>query len=271
MNLPAICSPTLSADLRRLGLPPGAVVIVHTRMSALGWVVGGSESVVRALLDAVGPEGTVVAYAGWQEHVYRPEEWAAEHRDVYAADPPVFDPRTAEAVHDHGRIPERIRTWPGVQRSDHPEANVVAIGARAGAITERHAADDGYGPTSPFARIVEAGGHVLMLGAPLDTITLLHHAEALADVPGKRFVTFTIPVREGDRVTERTYTDLDTSGEGLPYDGLRLDDDPFAVIAAAALEAGIGTRGRVGHADSHLFPARELTAFAVDWLERRFR
>jgi aminoglycoside 3-N-acetyltransferase len=42
------------------------------------------------------------------------------------------------------------------------------------------------------------------------------------------------------------------------------------VIARAALAAGIGVRGQVGQADSHLFPARELTGFAVSWIEERF-
>ena len=41
--------------------------MVHCRMSALGHVVGGAECVVRALLDALGPEGTLVAYTGWQD------------------------------------------------------------------------------------------------------------------------------------------------------------------------------------------------------------
>jgi hypothetical protein len=33
---------------------------------------------------------------------------------------------------------------------------------------------------------------------------------------------------------------------------------------------GIGVRGRIGRAESHLFPARELSAFAVSWMEERF-
>ena len=105
--------------------------MVHTRMSAIGWVIGGSESVVRALLDALGAEGTLMAYASWQEYVYRVAEWPREHREAYLAEPPVFDPATAEAVRDHGRVPERVRTWPGAKRSAHPEAGVVAVGQRA--------------------------------------------------------------------------------------------------------------------------------------------
>jgi aminoglycoside N3'-acetyltransferase len=51
----------------QLGLEPGGVAMVHCRMSALGCVVGGAETVVRALLDALGPDGTLMAYTGWQD------------------------------------------------------------------------------------------------------------------------------------------------------------------------------------------------------------
>ena len=147
----------LVADLRGLGVREGGIAMVHTRMSAIGWVVGAAETVVRALLEALGPEGTLMAYASWEEHVYRAADRPAEHRQAYLAEPPVFDVATAEVARDYGRIPERVRTWPGAEH-----------------------------------------------------------------------------------------------------------------IARAALAGGIGVRGRVGHAESHLFPAPELTAFAVAWLEGRF-
>jgi aminoglycoside 3-N-acetyltransferase len=239
--------------------------MVHARMSALGWVIGGSETVVRALLDALGPDGTLMAYASWADHVYRLEDWPQEHREAYFAEPPRWDPATGEVDPDYGRIPERIRTWPGALRSAHPEASVVAIGPRAAWLTATHV--DGYGAGSPFARLVEAGGQVLMLGAPLETVTLLHHAEAIARVPGKRTVTYEIALADG---TMRSYTDIDTSRGAYPYERLGLETDEFEVIARAALAAGIGTRGQVGAADCHLFPAPELVGFAVAWLEERF-
>jgi aminoglycoside 3-N-acetyltransferase len=239
----------MADDLRALGVRPGSVLLVHTAMSALGWVCGGPQAVVGALLDALGPEGTLMAYASWEEH-------------AYDADLPAFDPATAPAARDHGRIPERVRTWPGAHRSFHPEASVVAVGARAGELTRDHPQEDGYGAASPFARLCEAGGEVLMLGAPLETITLLHHAEAIARVPGKRTATFT--------VARRTYTDIDTTRGAVEYERLGLDDDEFAVIGREALEAGIGVRGTVGEAPCALYPARELVAFGVAWIEARF-
>ena len=264
----AIARTRLTAELRRLGIAPGGIAMVHTRMSALGWVIGGSETVVRALLDALGPDGTLAAYASWQEHVYHATDWPEEHREAYLAEPPVYDVATAEAARDHGRIPERVRTWPGARSSAHPEASVAAVGPRARWLTAAHPQDDAYGADSPFARLVEAGGQVLLLGAPLETTTLLHHAEAIARVPGKRRVTFRIPVLVDGRVEERTYRDIDTSDGAVPYE--ETGEDPFATIVRAALDAGIGVRGRVGQAESHLLPAAELTAFVISWIEERF-
>jgi aminoglycoside 3-N-acetyltransferase len=236
----------LAQELRALGVREGGVVFVHTRMSAIGHVDGAEDGVVGALLDALGPEGTLMAYASWEEH-------------AYGADLPAFDPATAPAARDHGRIPERVRTWPGAHRSFHPEASVVAVGARAGELTRDHPQQDGYGAASPFARLCEAGGQVLMLGAPLETITLLHHAEAIARVPGKRTATFT--------AAGRTYTDIDTTNGIVDYG---LDEDEFEVMGRKALDAGIGVRGTVGDAPCALYPARELVAFGVAWIEERF-
>jgi len=56
-GLPAMRS-TLAADLRALGISDGTTVLVHSSLSVLGWVVGGSEAVVLALEDAVGESGT---------------------------------------------------------------------------------------------------------------------------------------------------------------------------------------------------------------------
>ena len=240
--------------------------MVHTRMSALGWVIGGSETVVRSLLDALGPEGTLMAYASWADHVYQLEDWPEEHREAYHAEPPRWDPATGEVDPDYGRIPERVRTWPGALRSAHPEASVVAVGPQARWLTAEH--DDGYGAGSPFARLVEAGGQVLMLGAPLETVTLLHHAEAIASAPGKRTVTYEIALADGTHAVVHRHRDrraarIRTSRSASTSRRVRRHRPD-------ALAAGVGERGVVGAAECHLFPARELTEFAVAWIEERF-
>lgn len=68
----------LLTGLHALGVRPGGVRMVHTRMSAIGWVVGGSQTVVEALLAAVGPGGTLMAYAGWEDDPWHLAEWPPE-------------------------------------------------------------------------------------------------------------------------------------------------------------------------------------------------
>ena len=99
---------------------------------------------------------------------------------------------------------------------------------------------------------------------------MLHHAEAIARATPKRRVTFRVAIAEAGGVTEATFTDIETSAGAFAYEDLGLDEDSFAIIAREALAAGIGVRGHVGRAESHLFGAAELTAFAVSWLEDRF-
>jgi len=246
-------------------------MMVHCRLSALGHVVGGAETVVRALLDAVGAGGTLVAYTGWQDAP--PDDLDVldeEARRAYLDEHPAYDPRIALSRRDHGRVPEALRTWPGALHSGHPEAGVAAVGHLAWEITASHPHDDAYGAGTPYARLVELGGQVAMLGAPLDTVTLVHHAEAVAQVPEKRRVVYSCPIFESDERVWRSFSDIDTSEGALPYERLVGEEDYVGYIARLALAAGAGRSGPVGEATARLFDARALVEHAVDWIEQNF-
>ncbi len=256
-----------------LGLEPGGTAMVHCRMSALGHVAGGAETVVRALLDALGPDGTLVAYTGWQDEP--PDDLDAlddETRRTYLDEHPAYDPRVALSRRDHGRVPEALRTWPGARHSGHPEAGVAAVGPLAEALTAEHPYDDAYGAGTPYARLVALGGQVAVLGAPLDTVTLVHHAEAVAEVPGKRRVSYAMPVivgNPGERLW-RTFSDIDTSDGAFPYERVLGEEDYIEYIARSALAAGAGRSGAVGEGTAYLFDARRLVEHAVSWIEQHF-
>jgi aminoglycoside 3-N-acetyltransferase len=261
----------LAKDLEKLGLEQGGVAMVHCRMSALGHVVGGAETVVGALLDALGPDGTLMAYTGWQDAP--PDDLGTldeETRRIYLQEHPAYDPRVALSRREHGRIPEALRTWPEASHSGHPEAGVAAVGPLAEVLTAGHPYDDAYGAGTPYARLVELGGRVAVLGAPLDTVTLVHHAEAIAKVPGKRRVSYHSPVIVGGERLWRTFFDIDTSEGALPYERFLGEEDYIEHIARSALAAGKGRRGQVGGAAAYLFDARGLVEHAVGWIERTF-
>src|SRR3712207_2742944 len=223
-------------------------------MSALGWVLGGAETVVRALLDALGPDGTLMAYTGWQDEP--PDDLDAldeEARRIFLEEHPVYDPHIALSRRDHGRIPEALRTWPGARHSGHPEAGVAAVGPLAEALTASHPYDDAYGAGTPSARLVELGGQGAVLGAPLEALTLVHHAEAIARVPGKRRVSYGMPVNVGGERLWRIFSDVDTSEGALPYERvLGEEKDYIEYIARSALAAGVGRSGPIGEATAYL-------------------
>jgi aminoglycoside 3-N-acetyltransferase len=251
----------LVADLRSLGLRAGATAMVHASMRSLGWVVGGSQTVVEALLECLGPAGTLCAQASWEDIPVGLDRWPGRWRRAYAELPP-FDPALSAAAPYEGRIPERIRTWPGARRSPNPATGIVAVGRDAAPLTADHRLDDGFGAGTPYARIASADGQIVLLGAPLHTISLLHHAEAIAR-GRKRWTSYRVPLAGHGWVEIR---ELDVWRGAFPYDVER----PLAAIARDALAAGVGRAGVVGAASAHLFGAAQLTEFAVRWLERRW-
>ena len=245
----------LHQDLVTLGVRPGDLVMVHASLRAVGPILGGVNALIQALFDAIGKQGTLAAYVDFEPFFDEGDDPAAI---------PVFDKRTAHAARDHGILHETLRNWPGALRSDHPDAGCIAIGPRAEWLTAGHPFQYGYGEGSPLEKIVQAGGRVLMLGAPLDTVTLLHYAEHKASLPDKRIVRYRrhMPGANGPEWVE--FEEFDT---GLPVcDGL--PENCFEQIAEAFLAAGHGRDGRVGAGRSVLLEAQQLVPFAIAWLER---
>ncbi|MDN3241635.1 aminoglycoside 3-N-acetyltransferase [Glycomyces tritici] len=255
----------LAADLRRLGLAEGDAVMVHAAFGRVGPVLGGPDALVDAMLDVIGPQGTVLGYQDWELSV---DVWDDDGRVVEGLREhvPPFDPATARPARDHGVLASVIGTRQGVRRSGNPGASVAAVGARAEEFTADHPLDYGYGEGSPFARLVAAGGRVLMVGAPLDTMTILHHAEHLAVLPGKRRIRVEYPFATPEGTRWRTVEEFDTSRPVVPGPA----EDYFGQIVEDHLATGAGRRGRIGDADSVLVEAAAVVAFAVAWLESRY-
>ncbi|WP_030608742.1 aminoglycoside 3-N-acetyltransferase [Streptomyces sclerotialus] len=263
----------LRRDLTALGLTDGDLVMFHTRLSALGYVAGGPGTVIGALADVVGERGTLMVTCGWNDAPpYDFTDWPQAWQDALRAEHPAYDPDLSEADHSFGRLPEALRRRPGAVRSRHPDASFAALGAAATELMADHPWDDPHGPGSPLARLVAMGGRVLLLGAPLDSLTLLHHAEALADAPGKRFVDYEQPVMvDGERVWRR-FHDIDSEDGAFDYSAVVPEGQwPFEVIARDMIAAGLGSHGLVGAAESHLFEAGDVVEFGVAWIERKLR
>jgi aminoglycoside N3'-acetyltransferase len=154
----------VAAQLRALGVERGGVLLVHTSYRATRPVEGGPLGLIRALLNALGPDGTLVM-----------PSWTAD------GDVP-FDPESTAAASDLGVVADTFWRLPDTSRSEHPFA-FAAVGPHA----ERVVADPlplpPHTPASPVGRVHELDGQVLLLGVNHDADTTIHLAEIMTDVP----------------------------------------------------------------------------------------
>ena len=183
----------LRHDLGEIGIEAGDTVMIHAAMSRVGPLLNGPDALIGALRDVLGPEGTVVAYTSWDSMHDDLLDDAGRVLPEWRDHVPAFDASASRAVRMNGIIAEFVRTTPGALRSANPGASVAAVGKLARWITSDHPQDYGFGPGTPFAKLVEVDGKVLMVGAPWDTMTLVHHSDHLANLPGKRVLRYEVP------------------------------------------------------------------------------
>ena len=242
---PKVTVDDLAADLQRLGLEPGARVLVHSSLSRLGHVEGGAEAVIEALLQATGPEGTVLfpTLTGTAQD-------GPEH-------PPRIDVRLTPCW--TGRIPETARRQPDAYRSLHPTHSVAALGADAERWSSGHEVSrTPCDRASPYYRLIDEAGCILLLGAGQDSNTTLHCLEELADVPYhlQPDVTECVVVdARGKEVVVRNRLHL-----------WRWQRD-FARIDVPLREAGAMQIGRVGQAEARLIRAEALATVILPLIE----
>jgi len=252
----------VTADLRRLGVETGDLLMVHTSLRKVGPVAGGADGVIDALEAAVGSTGTLLMVLGARDdHDWVNRRPESERADLLRGAEP-FDCLVTPADPDVGVLPEVFRTRPETWVSDHPDGRFGAIGPLAGALLDDGPWDDYFGPGSMLARFIDAGGRVLRLGANLDTVTVIHHAEYLASVPAKRRVRRHHLVRSPAGAEVRVVECLDDS------DGIvdRPGEDYFISILRDYLATGRALTGRVGGATSELIDAADLVEFSTAWM-----
>lgn len=250
---------SLLADLRALGVHEGDVLLVHASMSKLGWVAGGPQAVVEALLSAVGATGTLVTPAQ-SGQLSDPAHWSnppvpAQWHQLIRESFPAYDPYLTP-TRGMGQVVECFRQHRATLRSAHPTLSFAANGPHAASILEPHALTPGLGEGSPLSRLYDMGAQVLLLGVDHTNSTALHLAEYRASWPGKQWGTDGGPVRFGDETRWVSYEDLE------------LETEDFASVGEAFAGTGAERSGRVGLSTGRLSHLPDLVDFATDWIAR---
>ena len=179
----------LKALLHRVGVAPGDVVMVHSSFDRFEGFQGSLRDAMQALQDAVGAEGGLLM----------PTLPFSGSAVEYVRTNAILDvKRTPSRM---GFMTEIFRRLPGVSRSLHPTHPVAGWGAKAARLLESHrSAKTPCGAGSPFEKLVEADGKVVLLGVGISTMTFYHYLEEDLEsrMPFSPFTTetFTVSVRD---------------------------------------------------------------------------
>lgn len=249
----------LVEQLRACGIREGQCLFVHASLSSIGFVIGGAETLIRALLEIVGVDGTLMMPSQtWKNldpetgvHWEEPAEWWPLIRAHW----PAYDKLVTPAI-GMGITAEMFRTWPGAKRSDHPARSVAAFGRHAEYLTENHDLSNIFGNGSPLDRLYQLNGHILLIGVGHDKNTSLHLAETRADFAGKQMVN------ESSAVLSNGVR------EWVTYSTLAVDDSDFIPLGEE-YEAAVNLQiCRVGNAEVRLMEQRSLVDWATAWMQK---
>ncbi len=161
-------------DLKALGVQEGDELFIHSSFKSLGEVECGAATVIQALEDAVGKNGTILMPSF---------NLVKEDREK------IWDVNTTPST--VGYLTEFFRKMPGTYRSDHYCHSVAARGNRARYFVDGHRGATGmkspwdnpnygcdFGDESPFVKLYKTpNSKILMIGVDYHSSTFCHFVE----------------------------------------------------------------------------------------------
>lgn len=177
--------------LTELGLKRGDNVIVHSSLKSFGYVVGGADTVIEALMELITVDGTILMPSFNHGGVYDEGE--------------IFDIKTTPT--SNGIIPDTFWRKGGVLRSMNPTHPFAAWGKNAERYVSNHHLVDSMGQGSPLGLLWEDGGYCLLLGVGYKSNTFHHFVETHIDAPctSKRGEVYPVRWTNGSEGTAHTW------------------------------------------------------------------
>lgn len=227
----------LTAALREFGLDSPCRLMVHASLSSLGFIEGGAVAVVAALRELAGNGGAVIipSFKG----SIRSEHYGM--RECRSVCPQELCPSRERG--ETGIVGETLREQPDAIRSCHPTHSWVGVGSARQLLEGHRHSPTPCGNDSPFLRLMECGGVVLLIGVGVEALTNIHVVEEARNLP---YLSATDASRR-----HATYT---TSGRRLQY-------QYPALLQEALQHTGLLRSRKTGAGISHVISARDLGAW----------
>ena len=248
----------IGAQLTALGVKRGTDLILHSALSTIGYVNGGPEAVIGALLDVLGPEANLLMPA------YPMKSSMLETME----DPTSFD--VANDRSNMGKITEVFRQMHGVRRSGHPTHSVSVFGPDADAYaSQHHVSGSPCGAGSPFRMLSERKGQILCIGVGVGKVTSHHTIEDLVESFPLQ-VYLPKPMKKQVILVGGESVEVEVLVHDPKLASIRCDshDGICTELLADMKERNIVHESRIGLATSHLIGAAELDEMHTDRLQR---
>lgn len=173
--------------LIRLGVKKGMLLYVSASMEQFRYVVGGAQSMIEALMELVGYDGTIVMAAPTR-HLCDPVELGIVPRDRAdeARSHALPFNRKLSVPSGVGEVAVQFMRNDAVLRSNHPMVSFLAWGKYAKLIVEKHPLHFGMNQESPLGKIKEYNGYVITIGNEYKDCEIFHLAQ---------YMTMKCPIR----------------------------------------------------------------------------
>ncbi|MBI5698831.1 AAC(3) family N-acetyltransferase [Candidatus Saganbacteria bacterium] len=224
---------------------------MHSSLSRLGFVKGGAKTVIDALLEVLGPEGTLVMPTFG---------WSPNETDT-------FDCRKSPSR--LGAISETFRRRPGVLRSCHPTHSVAAFGPQAEFLVSEHMrSNTPFDHFSPYQKLLKLNGDILCLGVSIRFITFYHVYEDLnPDFPVRVYADQPLQVRVIDAAGKAAVMPIYYHRDDLAKSRIDHDRSVLARVKKYFDKKGIIKTARIGGRESYLLNSGEIIKALDDMLK----
>ena len=160
------------AALQAVGIEPGDNLLVHSAVQFLGRPVGGIDMYLQGLRAAIGPGGTLAVpafnFAFARGKRYDPQNTPSDAMGVFS---------------------EYLRQQPEAWRTQHPLSSLALLGPLAAELASLDT-PGAYDPGSAFERLLELEFKLLLLGASVQAVSMVHYSEQRLNVPYRYWKDF---------------------------------------------------------------------------------
>lgn len=154
----------LIEDLTKIGINKGDLVAVTLSLKSIGYVQGGPNAFIDALIETVGPKGTIMMNT------------FTHSASIFSLPKEVYDPKSS--IPYTGLVPTTMMKRKDAIRSRHPTCSVTAIGYLADYLTKDH--DLKANTYLPYEKLAKSNGKYLCIGLGNRLVAIRHEAQRRA-------------------------------------------------------------------------------------------